>query len=74
MGVLHGFVRHRSGIFATFDVPGASTGSSLGTFAMDISKDGEVIGFYYVRSTSAVQGFLLKLTGPPPAQRPKRLH
>ena len=74
MGVLHGFVRRSSGVFSTFDVPGASTSSSLGTFAMDMNENGEGIGFYYVRATSVVKGFLLKLTGPPSAQQPKRLH
>jgi hypothetical protein len=43
-GAIHGYVRNPDGTIATFDAPGAGTGSGLGTFAVGINPAGTIAG------------------------------
>ncbi len=58
-GLVHGFVRRVGGAFGTFEVPGASTGSGLGTFPTGINDRGEVVGYYYTGAIGVVHGFVM---------------
>lgn len=58
-GLVHGFVRRAGGAFETFEVPGASTGSGLGTFPTSISDRGEVAGYYYTGTIGVAHGFIM---------------
>lgn len=59
-GLVHGFVRRANGKFETFEVPGASTGSGLGTFPTGINDRGEVVGYYYTGTVGVVHGFVMR--------------
>jgi probable HAF family extracellular repeat protein len=43
-GAIHGYVRNPDGTIATFDAPGAGTGSGQGTYAVGINPAGTVVG------------------------------
>jgi hypothetical protein len=43
-GAIHGFVRNPDGTIATFDAPGAGTGSGLGTYTWAINPAGTTVG------------------------------
>ena len=43
-GASHGYVRNPDGTIATFDAPGAGTGSGLGTYAVGINPAGTIVG------------------------------
>jgi hypothetical protein len=58
----HGFLRNISGSITTFDVPGASEGDHLGTFANAINDAGEVAGTYS-GSDLSWHGFLRDTSG-----------
>jgi hypothetical protein len=58
-GFVHGFVRHADGTFVTFEAPGASAGSGLGTFPTSINERGEVTGYFYIGSIGVSHGFLM---------------
>jgi hypothetical protein len=58
-GLVHGFVRRANGGFATFEFPGASSGSGLGTFPTSINNSGEVTGYYYTGSIGVAHGFIM---------------
>ncbi|HWF40173.1 MAG TPA: hypothetical protein VG322_16730 [Candidatus Acidoferrales bacterium] len=58
-GLVHGFVRRAAGNFEIVEVPGASTGSGLGTFPTSINHRGEVTGYYYTGSVGVVHGFVM---------------
>jgi probable HAF family extracellular repeat protein len=59
-GVLHGFVRHTNGAFATFEAPGASRSGDLGTFPMSINRTGEITGYYQSDPDTVLHGFVVK--------------
>jgi hypothetical protein len=59
-GVLHGFVRHANGTFATFEVPGASRSGDLGTFPMSINRAGEITGYFQSDPDTVLHGFVVK--------------
>jgi hypothetical protein len=59
-GVLHGFVRHANGTFATFEAPGASRSGDLGTFPMSISRAGEITGYFQSDPDTVLHGFVVK--------------
>lgn len=62
-GFVHGFVRHADATFTTFEAPGATKGSGLGTFPAAINDRGEVTGYFYTGSIGVQHGFLMS----PPA-------
>ena len=43
-GAAHGYVRAPNGTIATFDAPGAGTGSGQGTYAVGINPAGTIVG------------------------------
>ena len=43
-GAIHGYVRNPDGTIATFDAPGAGTGSGQGTYAVGINPAGTIVG------------------------------
>ncbi|MGA2134302.1 MAG: hypothetical protein ABSH50_18575 [Bryobacteraceae bacterium] len=45
--LVHGFERSPSGVFATFDAPGAGTGLGQGTWPTSINSAGEITGDYF---------------------------
>ena len=59
-GVSHGFVRHKNGTFNTFDAPGASQNSNLGTLPQAMNKAGDIVGYFYADPDGVIHGFLLK--------------
>lgn len=58
-GFVQGFVRHADGAFETFEAPGVTTGSGLGTFPTSINNKGEVTGYFYTGSIGVSHGFLM---------------
>lgn len=76
MGVSHGFVRHKNGTFNTFDAPGASQTSSLGTLAQTMNQAGDIVGYLYAAPDDVIHGFLLKRSASsanaPAAKAPKK--
>ncbi len=70
-GFVHGFVRHKDGTFATFEVPGATKGSGLGTFPSSINNAGEVTGFYYTGAIGVPRGFVMSHARPAVSSRPR---
>ena len=62
-GVLfHGFLRAANGTIATFDAPGAGTGSVQGTFAFGINLAGAITG-YYIDASNVNHGFVRAADG-----------
>ena len=55
--VNHGFVRASGGTLATFDVPGAGTGSFQGTIPLT-NNPANVITGYYIDANNVTHGFL----------------
>jgi len=64
--VYHGFVRVPSGLITTFDVPGAGTGGTQGTYAFSNNADGAIVGRYldaaymshgFVRTAGVITSF-----------------
>jgi hypothetical protein len=70
-GFVHGFVRHPDGTFATFEVPGATPGSGLGTFPSSLNNAGEVTGFYYTGAIGVPHGFVMSRSRPAVRSRPR---
>ena len=74
----HGFVRGPSGNITTFDVPGAGTRNSQGTFPTGINESGEIGGFY-TDAQNINYGFVRDANGvitafsPPNSQNSARL-
>jgi hypothetical protein len=60
--VVHGFERGADGTITTFEAPGASTVSFLGTYAQSINPSGEITGYYYDASFVA-HGFVRAADG-----------
>ena len=58
----HAFLRDKSGVFTTFDAPGAGTQAGQGTFSFAISPVGEVTGFLF-DAVTASHGFLRDKNG-----------
>jgi hypothetical protein len=58
-GFVHGFVSHADGAFTTFEVPGATPGSGLGTFPASINNAGEVTGYFYTGTIGVQHGFVM---------------
>jgi len=58
-GALHAFIRQKNGAFQTFEAPGASKISDLGTSPMDINGDGEIAGFYYADPDGVLHSFMM---------------
>jgi hypothetical protein len=62
-GTYHGFLRAVDGSITTFDAPGAATtGGTLGTYAISINPHGEVLG-QYSDVNYAFHGFLRAVDG-----------
>jgi hypothetical protein len=55
--VYHGFLRAPDGVFTTFDVPGAGTGSGQGTSGQNINPAGAFTGFY-LDASNVYHGFV----------------
>jgi hypothetical protein len=53
--LFHGFIRHSSGAYTTFDEPDARLGK---TFAGPINNSGEIAGYYSDHSTAELRVFL----------------
>lgn len=66
-GILHGFIRHADGSFATFDAPEAGKSSDLGTFPLGVNQSGDVVG-YYADANGTFHGFLLRQARPAAAK------
>jgi len=64
-GLVHGFVRRIGRRYLPFEVPGASTGSGLGTFPTSINERGDVTGYYYTGAIGIEHGFLLEMPAAP---------
>ncbi len=71
-GWVHGFVRHTNGTFTTFEVPGASKGSGLGTFPTSINNTGDITGFYYTGAIGVPRGFVMNGHQPVHLSRSKK--
>jgi len=58
--VAHGFLRRANGKFVSFDVTGAGTSQSTGTFPSRISDKGEIVGEFVRTPSSVTESFLYR--------------
>ncbi len=61
-GIYHGFLRQPAGTFKTFDIAGAGTGSSQGTFVSGMNGKRAIAG-YIVDENGVMHGYLRRAHG-----------